>query len=86
MLLFSGLNSLDYFYQKEQSYELRDNKFKIETTRSFKSTVWHNSFFYRGAKLWNSLPEIIRCETSLNLFRNKLHRFDLNKITKLVFP
>ena len=82
----SGLNSLDYFYQKEQSYELRDNKFKIETTRSFKSTVWHNSFFYRGAKLWNSLPESIRCETSLNLFRNKLHRFDLNKITKLVFP
>ena len=82
----SGLNSTDYFYLKLQPYNLRDNNYKIDTVRSFTSTVWHNSFFKRGVNLWNSLPQTIRCETSLNIFRLKLKNLDLNQITKLVYP
>ena len=82
----SGLNSLDYFCYNVQPYNLRNNNFKITTTKSFTSNLWHNSFFNRGVKLWNGLPETIRLETSLSIFKSKLNQFDLNEITKLVYP
>ena len=82
----SGLNFSDFFLLKTSSYGLRDNSFKIETLLSYPTSEWQNSFFCRGAKLWNALPEDLRCATSLDIFKQKLHKFDLNLIKNLVYP
>ena len=81
-----GLNSSEFFIFKTSSYELRGNGSKIETVRSFRTSEWENSFFSRGAKLWNALPESLRCATSLDKFKQNLHKFDLNLVTKIIYP
>ena len=82
----NGLNSSDFFHEKQQPYQLRNSNFKIETTLCFNNSVYHNSFFYRGSKLWNNLPEELRNINSLSVFRSKLNQFNLSKITKLTYP
>ena len=81
----AGINFNAFFKYTENPYTLRGRRSKIEPNfKSFKS-VWHNSFFTRGPKLWNALPEILTTSTSLLSFKENLKKFNLNSIQNITF-
>ena len=82
----SGLNFSDFFRQRPTTYNLRYNQNNVETIDHFRDNGWLNSFFPRVAKLWNGLPSTITTITRLELFKKALNKFDLNKLTTLMFP
>ena len=81
----SGLNPTQFFKLRPQSYQLRQNKLKIDTINRSNNSLWANSFFVRGTKLWNALPSDLRSITEIERFKQRFKKIDLNKITKLIF-
>ena len=63
--LFSGSNCC---------YDLR-NSIKFEVPR-FNLEVGRNSLRYRGALFWNSIPDILNREPSLNILKSFLRKTD----------
>ena len=60
------------FSQDFHKYKTR-NKDLIRVTRA-KTTKYQSSFRYNGAKAWNTLPHLVRTETSLSSFKHKLKK------------
>ena len=81
----AGINFHDYFVIKENPYMLRENQFKIESNFKSFNSIWHNSFFTRASKLWNSLPKTITDSKSLISFKKTLNKFNLCSIAPLRF-
>ena len=42
------------------------------------SSIFESSFTVNGARLWNTLPKMINCETDFNSFKTHLDRFLLS--------
>ena len=59
--------SLDFHKYKTRNKDL------IRVTRA-KTTKYQSSFRYNGAKAWNTLPHLVRTETSLSSFKHKLKK------------
>ena len=60
------------FSRDFHKYKTR-NKDLIRVTRA-KTTKYQSSFRYNGAKAWNTLPHLVRTETSLSSFKHKLKK------------
>ena len=75
-MVYKSLHGLapDYlcykFERRETAYNLRDSENKLNVSLS-RTNYYKNSFSYKGATLWNSLPRDIRQAESLGLFINK---------------
>jgi hypothetical protein len=80
----TGLDFHKYFIIKPQTYNLRGSKFKIESKFNSFNTRWCNSYFQRVIKSWNTLPEKIKCASSIDQFKTGLLRADLS--AELLFP
>jgi len=51
--------------------KLRGND-HIEVRHIPKTDFFRNSFYYRGAKMWNSLPSEIKAAPTKNIFKERL--------------
>ena len=78
----SDLNFDDYFKVIKSNYNLRRNSLQIQCLRSHVNDQWRNSFFSRVPKIWNSLPDSLVKETSLNIFKSQLNAFNLTPFLK----
>ena len=76
----SDLKFSDYFVLRNNPYSLRGSKLKIEPKTKFKTNQFQNCFFNRVPPIWNSLPDEITSATNINIFKNKLNKFDLRDI------
>ena len=74
----SHLNFHDFFVDRNLSYNLRGSSFKINSINNFKNSKWNNSFFNRVITIWNSLPDSITAVKSLNAFKVKIKKYNLN--------
>ena len=45
-------------------------------------TLSAKSFCFRGASLWNKLPEELRCEVKIGTFKKKLRSWILENISR----
>ena len=66
----SYLNSKFSF--KSTGYDLRDSENKINVPKP-RTNYLKDSFSYKGATLWNSLPREARCSESLRSFKRTVH-------------
>ena len=57
-------------------YNLRTSRENIALPRA-RTDYYRNSFAFTGAKIWNSLPNDLKCERSLESFKNKLKSLNL---------
>ena len=57
------------FTNRESVYSLRDSERKLNVPFP-RTNYYRNSFSYRGATVWNSLPLKARQAESLGLFKN----------------
>ena len=74
----SDLNFEDYFTFRRVTYNIRGNTKKIDTIYNSKNPNWINSFFVRGARLWNLLPDQICNSKTFNEFKTKINNYDLS--------
>ena len=81
----AGMDFNIYFSYHTTPYVLRGKRTKVVAKLKCDTPIWLNSFFTRGPKLWNALPEHLTDIKFLHLFRRHLQKFDLNTITKLIF-
>ena len=64
---FYDLKFSSFFSFKESFYFLRSHPLQISVNQDFTILQWTNSFFVRGPKCWNELPEnIVRSRTLIN--------------------
>ena len=68
LLPTSSMNSISHPISKNIKLET-----KTLLTRA-KTTKYQSSFRYNGAKAWNTLPHLVRTETSLSSFKHKLKK------------
>ena len=80
LMVFKSLNGLvpEYLTSKfvtrnVSNYALRDSANKLVPFP--RTNYMKNSFSYRGATLWNSLPHNIREPSSLNQFKRLLYQY-----------
>ena len=59
------------FTKKAQGMVSTRNQLKFEVKR-FKSEAGRRSFRYRGAMLWNAIPDLLKQITNLTTFKQKL--------------
>ena len=71
------------FTHKETKYELR-NSSALYLSRP-RTEYKRRSFYYRGAKLWNSLDENTKCAINLMTFKGVLHHWALFLKTLCIF-
>ena len=74
----SDLNFEDYFTFRRVTYNIRGNTKKIDTIYNSKNPNWINSFFVRGARLWNLLPDQICNSKTFNELKTKINNYDLS--------
>ena len=78
-MLFKSLNGLapvslhDLFSERHTDYDLRDSFRKLNVLKP-RIGYLKRSFGYRGALLWNSLPEDIRAIRSIGQFKKEINR------------
>ena len=76
------INFSDYFSFTNCRYNLRRNSLQIQHNCSFKiklqSGLWHNSYFVRVVKVWNSLPDQVVTARSLSAFKARINEADLS--------
>ena len=94
ILLYKIINNLcfikfsDYFTFTNCSYNLRRNSLQIKHIHNFKikfqGGLWHNVFFVRVVKVWNSLPDYVVTARSLCIFKKQIHEADLSSHLKLL--
>ena len=58
------------------AYSLRDSVYNLGLQKP-RTEIVKKSFSYRGAKLWNSLPNKMKSEESLESFRKRLFTLGL---------
>ena len=61
----------DLYRTKDQTYSMRDRKI-LDVTRFNTIKYGKNSLKYTGTKMWNSLPQKIKCHTESDLFKREL--------------
>ena len=74
-MLFKSLNNLAPIYMKNMfskrssthSFKLRSHKYNLTLPKP-KTEYAKRSFSYKGATLWNNLPNELKCITSLHSF------------------
>ena len=84
-MLFKILNNNAPSYLKElfnyndgaQSFGLRNANLNLSLP-SVKTELYQQSFAFSGAKLWNTLPNDLKTETSLKSFKDKLATHQLS--------
>ena len=59
----------ELFSIRNVSYELRTESTKLIIPPTKTKLYGINSFIFRGSKLWNSIPDIIKSSSSLKLFK-----------------
>ena len=64
---------LEKFTKLQNAYNLRGSSTKLSLPLP-KTNYGKRRFSYKGAYLWNRLPEDMRNSESLNIFKNKLKR------------
>ena len=64
---------LEKFTKLQNAYNLRGSFTKLSLPLP-KTNYGKRRFSYKGAYLWNRLPEDMRNSESLNIFKNKLKR------------
>ena len=78
-MMFKSLNGLapvylqDLFSERHTDYHLRDSFHKLNLPKP-RTNYLKRSFGYRGALLWNSLPESIRAIRSIGQFKKEINR------------
>ena len=81
--IFNGLSDLnfnDFFVLSPNPYALRGHSFKIKPKQSFISTQFQSTFFYRGPKYWNKIPNEIVTSPNTDIFKNRLLKFNLRSL------
>ena len=64
----------DMFTKKRQNYNLRDSDLLVQ--KKFNTFKYgYKSFSYYGAKLWNSLPNDLKCVSSTNAFKVSIDKW-----------
>ena len=64
------------FMRKESSYSFRDDC-KVVQPKYRTKRYGYKSFKYIGAKLWNDMPQIFKCQTSLHDFIRMVKSIDM---------
>ena len=74
----NGITLKDMFSKNigTSCYNLRTSREDIALPRA-RTGYYRNSFAFTGAKIWNSLPNDLKCERSLESFKNKLKSLNL---------
>ena len=78
IMMFKSLNGLapvylqDLFSERHTDYDMRDSLRKLNLPKP-RTDYLKRSFGYRGALLWNSLPENIRAIRSIRKFKKKIN-------------
>ena len=84
LMMFKIINGRTPVYLKDMfaknigtsCYNLRTSRENIALPRA-RTDYYRNSFAFTGAKIWNSLPNDLKCERSLESFKNKLKCLNL---------
>ena len=84
LMMFKIINGMTPVYLKDMfsknigtsCYNLRTSREDIALPRA-RTDYYRNSFAFTGAKIWNSLPNDLKCERSLESFKNKLKSLNL---------
>ena len=63
-----------------QKYNLRGHNFKLQQPKYSGSTIRNSFFCERIIPIWNALPQEIVESPSVNIFKTKLLKFNINKI------
>lgn len=83
IIMYKIVNDLAPHYLKDifkfsntlNNYNLRQSKLNLELPPN-RSNYYNSSFAFTGAKLWNSLPNDLKEETSLKRFRTRLETLE----------
>ena len=92
-LMFKCFNNAAPTYLFDKFHKLRDlhNNYTRQATADllalpkFKLDTAQNSFSFKGAKLWNSLPISIKSSTSLSSFKRNVLKHLRNPVKNLLF-
>ena len=87
LITFKAVNNLVPSYIRDllkihkPSWCLRSaSKNLLEEPRTITKTYGDRTFRKAGSVVWNSLPDELRLETSINIFKNKLKTFLFNQV------
>ena len=72
-----NINFSDYFTFKDYSYNLRRHSMQLQSNFKFKTNKSNSCFFIRIVKYWNLLPNDVVVAPSLEVFRRKISKLDL---------
>ena len=75
---FSCLTSFDFFVFTSRIYASRGNDFRISKPK-IRKNKYQNLFSCRGINCWNALPNDIADVSSLNIFKSKLNKIELDR-------
>ena len=75
----------DYFIKHDNCYDLDRHTYHIRQKTRPHTDRYNNFFIHKAYKIWNNLPENIVNATGINQFKCKLKKFNLHKISSLVF-
>ena len=75
---FSCLTSSDFFVFTPRIYATRGNDFRISKPKICKN-IYQNLFSCRGINCWNALANDIVTVSSLNIFKSKLNKIELDR-------
>ena len=81
----SDLQFDHYFTHSNKKYDLRSLEFTIQSKFRAHSDQFHNFFFIRIVKIWNSLPLHLTSAPNIIIFKKRLRTFDLHSIVTLIF-
>ncbi len=63
----------DLFKEKNISYDLLESRILVQP-KCKSTTHGINSLRYQGTKLWNSLPEQVKCAKSVSKFQSLVNK------------
>ena len=64
------------------SYLRRDNVYGNIIVKTSDKDYYRNSFVYRGSSIWNRVPKMIRKETKIGAFKNKLKSWVVENVPR----
>ena len=73
-----NINFYEYFTFKDYSYNLRRHSLQIKSNFKFRTNKYNGCFFIRIEKYWNFLPNDVVVSPSLEVFRRKVSKVDLD--------
>ena len=75
----------DYFIHSKRMCNLRSHEFAIQSKFYVSCDQFRNFFFNRMVKIWNNFPHDLVSATSLQVFKNRLKKFDLHTVRCLIY-